>query len=155
MDKKKDTKSVAMAAALEKANMEAGYDIPLAFAALNAITIQEQTDMRIPIFESQCDLTAMVDVVIRGSGGTLNDNGLAMLLNFAVAYGWHYAKSGESLVRSEAVLDKIMDWVDVSAKIPIAEKPQRKEAICKGFDALGNAVKRAIGKLRLQVAMKK
>lgn len=155
MDKKKDIKSVAMAAALEKANMEAGYDIPLAFAALNAITIQGQTDMRIPIFESQCDLTAMVDVVIRGSGGTLNDNGLAMLLNFAVAYGWRYAKSGESLVRSEAVRGKIIDWVDVSAKIPIEEKPQRKEAICKGFDALTNAVRRATNRLRLQKTIKK
>ena len=81
-----------MAAALAKANKEAGYDIPLAFAALNAITIQGQTEETMPLFESQCDLTAAVDVVMRASGGALNNEGMAMLLNLAMAYGWHYAK---------------------------------------------------------------
>ena len=153
-DEKNEGKAAVMAATLEKANKEAGYDIPLAFAALNAITIQGQTEQRMPLFESQCDLTAAVDVVMRASGGTLNDNGLAMLLNFAVSYGWHYAKEGESLVRSEAVKTQIMAFVNANEKIPIVEKGQRKEAIGKGYEALKEALERATGRLKLQRAMK-
>ena len=154
-DEKNEGKAAAMAAALEKANKEAGYDIPLAFAALNAITIQGQTEQRMPLFESQCDLTAAVDVVMRASGGTLNDNGLAMLLNFAVAYGWHYAKEGESLVRSGDVEAKILGFVDRNDKILITEKNQRKTAIIKGYEAMGKALERATGRLKLQREMKR
>lgn len=139
-----------MAAALAKANKEAGYDIPLAFAALNAITIQGQTEETMPLFESQCDLTAAVDVVMRASGGALNDNGLAMLLNLAVAYGWHYAKEGESLLRSEGVKEKILAFVDNNAKILIEEKSERKAAIGRGYEALNGAIERAKARLRLQ-----
>ncbi|MBO5758425.1 MAG: hypothetical protein J6R31_00075 [Rikenellaceae bacterium] len=143
------------AAALAKANKEAGYDIPLAFAALNAITIQGQTEETMPLFESQCDLTAAVDVVMRASGGALNDEGLAMLLNLAVAYGWHYAKEGESLLRSEGVKEKILAFVDKNEKILIAEKGERKKAIGKGYEALKGAIKRAEARLRLQREMKR
>lgn len=139
-----------MAAALAKANKEAGYDIPLAFAALNAITIQGQTEETMPLFESQCDLTAAVDVVMRVSGGALNDNGLAMLLNLAVAYGWHYAKEGESLLRSESVKEKILAFVDKNEKILIAEKGERKKAIGRGYEAMKGAIERAASRLRLQ-----
>ena len=146
----KEGKAAAMAAALAKANKEAGYDIPLAFAALNAITIQGQTEETMPLFESQCDLTAAVDVVMRASGGALNDNGMAMLLNLAVAYGWHYAKEGESLLRSGDVEAKILGFVDRNDKVPIAEKAERKKAICRGYEALKGAIERATGRLRLQ-----
>ncbi len=146
----KEGKAAAMAAALAKANKEAGYDIPLAFAALNAITIQGQTEETMPLFESQCDLTAAVDVVMRASGGALNDNGLAMLLNLAVAYGWHYAKEGESLLRSEGVKSAILAFVDRNDKILIAEKDERKKAIYKGYEALKGAIDRAASRLRLQ-----
>lgn len=150
----KDGKAAAMAAALAKANKEAGYDIPLAFAALNAITIQGQTEETMPLFESQCDLTAAVDVVMRANGGTLNDEGLAMLLNLAVAYGWHYAEAGESLLRSEGVKEMILAFVDRNDKVPIVEKGQRKEAIGKGYEALKGAIERAKARLRLQRAVK-
>ena len=150
----KDGKAAAMAAALAKANKEAGYDIPLAFAALNAITIQGQTEETMPLFESQCDLTAAVDVVMRASGGALNDNGLAMLLNLAVAYGWHYAKEGESLLRSEGVKEKILAFVDKNDKMLIAEKGERKEAIGRGYEALKGAIERSTARLRLQREMK-
>ncbi len=150
----KEGKAAAMAAALAKANKEAGYDIPLAFAALNAISIQGQTEETMPLFESQCDLTAAVDVVMRGSGGTLNDNGLAMLLNLAVAYGWHYAKEGESLLRSEGVKEAILTFVDNNAKMLIEEKGERKKAIGKGYEALKGAIDRATGRLRLQRELK-
>ena len=153
-DEKNEGKAAAMAAALEKANREAGYDIPLAFAALNAITIQGQREQQIPLFESQCDLTAAVDVVMRANGGTLNDNGLAMLLNLAVAYGWHYAKEDESLLRSEGVKAAILAFVDKNEKILIAEKGERKKAIGKGYEAMGKALKRAEARLRLQRAVK-
>ncbi len=150
----KEGKAAAMAAALAKANKEAGYDIPLAFAALNAITIQGQTEETMPLFESQCDLTAAVDVVMRASGGTLNDEGLAMLLNLAVAYGWHYAKEGESLLRSGDVEAKILGFVDRNDKILITDKNQRKTAIMKGYEALSGAIERATARLRLQRAVK-
>lgn len=144
-----------MAAALDKANWEAGYDIPLAFAALNAITIQGQTEEKMPLFESQCDLTAAVDVVMRASGGTLNNEGLAMLLNLAVAYGWHYAKEGASLLRNEVVKDKILAFVDKNEKILIAEKGERKKAIGRGYEALKGAIERATSRLKMQRAVGK
>lgn len=146
----KEGKAAAMAAALAKANKEAGYDIPLAFAALNAITIQGQTEETMPLFESQCDLTAAVDVVMRASGGALNDNGLAMLLNLAVAYGWHYAKEGESLLRSEGVKEKILAFVDRNEKTLLEERIERKKAIVRGYEALKGAIERASSRLRLQ-----
>lgn len=151
----KEGKAAAMAAALVKANKEAGYDIPLAFAALNAITIQGQTEETMPLFESQCDLTAAVDVVMRASGGTLNDDGLAMLLNLAVAYGWHYAQEGESLLRSEGVKETILAFVDKNEKILIAEKSERKKAIGRGCEAMKGAIDRAESRLRLQREMKR
>lgn len=150
----KEGKAAAMAAALAKANKEAGYDIPLAFAALNAITIQGQTEETMPMFESQCDLTAAVNVVMRASGGTLNDEGLAMLLNLAVAYGWHYAKEGESLLRSEGVKETILAFVDKNDKVPIVEKGERKKAIGKGYEAMKGAIERATSRLKMQRAMK-
>lgn len=150
----KDGKAAAISAALAKANTEAGYDIPLAYAALNAITIQGQTEETMPLFESQCDLTAAVDVVMRASGGTLNDEGLAMLLNLAVAYGWHYAEEGESLLRSEGVKEAILAFVDKNEKILIAEKAERKKAIGRGYEALKGAIERATGRLKVQREMK-
>lgn len=149
----KKKEATAMAAALDKANKEAGYDIPLAFAALNAITIQGQTEEKMPLFECQCDLTAAVDVVMRANGGTLNDEGLAMLLNLAVAYGWHYAKEGASLLRSEVVKDKILGFVDKNEKILIAEKGEHKQAIGKGYEALKGAIERATSRLKMQRAV--
>ena len=137
------------------ANKQAGYDIPLAFAALNAITIQGQMAEEIPLFESQCDLGAAVDVVMRANGGTLNDNGLAMLLNLAVAYGWHYAKEGESLLRSGDVEAKILGFVDKNDKILITEKNQRKTAIIKGYEALSGAIERATARLKMQRTVRK
>ena len=154
-DERNDGKAAAMAASLEKANWEAGYDIPLAFAALNAITIQGQTEETMPLFESQCDLTAAVDVVMRASGGTLNNDGLAMLLNLAVAYGWHYAKEGASLLRSEVVKDKILAFVDKNEKILIAEKGERKKAIGRGYEALKGAIEKATSRLKMQRAVGK
>lgn len=151
----KEKEAAAMAAALEKANKEAGYDIPLSFAALNAITIQGQTEETMPLFESQCDLTAAVDVVMRASGGTLNDEGLAMLLNLAVAYGWHYAEAGESLLRSEGVKAAILAFVDKNEKILIAEKSERKKAIGRGYEALKGAIERAKERLKMQRAVKR
>ena len=150
----KEGKAAAMAAALAKANKEAGYDIPLAFAALNAITIQGQTEETMPLFESQCDLTAAVDVVMRASGGALNNEGLAMLLNFAVAYGWHYAKEGESLLRSEGVKSAILAFVDRNEKTLLEERIERKKAIGRGYEALKGAIERASSRLRLQREMK-
>ena len=135
-------------------NKEAGYDVPLAFAALNAITIQGQTEETMPLFESQCDLTAAVDVVMRASGGTLNDGGLALLLNLAVAYGWHYAEEGESLLRSEGVKETILAFVDRNEKMLIAEKVERKRAIGRGYEAMKGAIERATGTLAMLRDMK-
>ena len=151
----KDGKAAAMAAALAKANKEAGYDIPLAFAALNAIAVRGQTEETMPLFESQCDLTAAVDVVMRANGGTLNDEGLAMLLNFAMAYGWHYAKEGESLLRSEGEKETILAFVDKNEKTLVDEKVERKKAIGRGYEALKGAIERATARLRMQREMRR
>jgi len=139
---------------LNVANKQAGYDIPLAFAALNAITIQGQTEETMPLFESQCDLTAAEDVVMRASGGALNNEGMAMLLNFAMAYGWHYAQEGESLLRSEGVKEKILAFVDKNEKTLVDEKVERKKAIGRGYEAMKGAIERAASRLRLQREMK-
>ena len=150
----KEGKAAAMAAALEKANKEAGYDIPLAFAGLNAVTAEGLSELTMPLFERQCDLTAAVDVVMRASGGTLNDIGLRLLLNFAVAYGWHYAQEDESIVRSEDVRAGMLAFVDMNEKILIEEKAQRKEALGRGWDELKKAVEKAEARLKLQRAVK-
>ena len=79
---------------------------------------------------------------------------LAMLLNLAVAYGWHYAKEGESLLRSEGVKGKILSFVDKNEKTLISEKAERKKAIGLGYEALNGAVERASLRLKMQRAMK-
>ena len=147
-------KEAEVKAAIEKANKEAGYDIAMAFAALNAVTIQGQTEEDMPLFLSQCDLTAAVDVMMRGFGGKLGDNWLTGLMNFAVAYGWHYAKTGESLVRSEDVRDKLVAYIDGNEKMLIEEKARRKDAVLKGWKALQEAVKVATERMKKVRAIK-
>ena len=147
-------KEAEVKAAIEKANKEAGYDIVMAFAALNAVTIQGQTEEDMPLFLSQCDLTAAVDVMMRGFGGKLGDNWLTGLMNFAVAYGWHYAKTGESLVRSEDVRDELVAYIDGNEKMLIEEKARRKDAVLKGWKALQEAVKVATERMKKVRAIK-
>ena len=147
-------KEAEVKAAIEKANKEAGYDIAMAFAALNAVTIQGQTEEDMPLFLSQCDLTAAVDVMMRGFGGKLGDNWLTGLMNFAVAYGYHYAKTGESLVRSEDVRDELVAYIDGNEKMLIEEKARRKDAVLKGWKALQEAVKVATERMKKVRAIK-
>ena len=148
-------KDAAMRAAVEKANKEAGYDIAMAFAALNAVTIHGQSKEKMPLFASQCDLTAAVDVMMRGFGGNLGDNWLTALLNFAVAYGYYYAETGESLVRSEEVRDSLLSFVDNNPKLLVDERVKRKDAVVRGWDALGKAVEVAEKRMKTVRAMGK
>ena len=72
-------KMEAAKAALEKANKEAGYDVPLAFAALNAAVVNEQTTYDFGMFAGKADIATIADIMLRGLGGKVDSNTLAML----------------------------------------------------------------------------
>lgn len=137
---KKENKAAGESDAVEKVNKQAGYDVPTAYALLNVLKTQELAENNMPPFESSCDLMAALDAVMRGSGGKLDSEGLAFLLNLAVAYGWHYAKEGESLMRSNKAKDKILAHVDANEKLTVEEKAVRKESIMRGYEAMIKAI---------------
>lgn len=144
-----------MAAALEKANKEAGYDIPLAFAALNTVIINEQVRCEIPMFERQVDASAVADVVLRANDNKLDVKAIGMLIEFGMVYGWHRALHGESILKSGDVLNQLMEFIDKSDKLTIEEKVQRKKGINLGYIALQNAVKKVEGVAKLQRELKR
>lgn len=155
---KEETKGqqAAMQAAVEKANAEAGYDIPVAFAALNSIIINEQTDMGgVPLFESQVDMTAAADIILRATGGTLTADGLSVLLNFGVAYGWHRCSQDESLLRSESVWQELAEYIDKDQRLLVAVKADRKKGLEQGREALAAAVKKSEERMKVRKAVGK
>ena len=137
---KKENMDGSVPDAVEKMNKQAGYDVPLAYALLNVLKTQELAETKVPPFESSCDLMAALDAVMRSSGGKLDSKGLAFLLNLAVAYGWHYAKEGKSLMRSNKAKDKMLAYIDASEKLTVEEKAVRKESIMRGYEAMIKAI---------------
>ena len=155
-DEQKEQKARAVAAAVERANKEAGYDVPLAWAALNAEVIDKQKEMAVmPMFETRVDVTAVTDIAVRANGGRMDENVLSFLMNFAMAYGWHWARQGESLVRSEAIKKELLAFIDGNERMLVEEKVKRKEAIGKGIEAIAGAMERASARLKIKVAMKR
>ena len=149
-DEKNECKAAAMAAALEKANKEAGYDIPLAFAALNAAVVNEQTTYDFGMFAGKADIATIADVMVRGMNGRIDSNTLAMLMETAMAYGWHWATENESLLRSDKLLAEINDFVDNNPKLTVQEKVDRKKGLELGFAAIRKAVEKTEGRMKLR-----
>ena len=97
MEKEVNAKKMEAAkAALEKANKEAGYDVPLAFAALNTVIINAQMRMDFPRFERETAAATIADVVVRAYGGKLDVNAIGTIVEAGIAYGWHRAIFGEN-----------------------------------------------------------
>ena len=149
-DEKNEGKAAARAAALEKVNKEAGYDVPLAFAALNAAVINEQSTYDFGMFAGKVDIATIADVMVRGLGGRIDSNTLAMLMETAMAYGWHWATEGESILRSDKVLAEINDFVDNNPKLLVQAKVERKKGLELGFEAIRKAVEKTEGRMRMQ-----
>ena len=144
----------AAKAALEKANKEAGYDVPLAFAALNAAVVNEQTTYNFEMFKAKADIAAIADMVVRGRGNRIDSDTLAMLMETAMAYGWRWEMLDESMVRSEKVKAEINDFVDNNPGLTVQEKVDRKKGLEMGFEAIKKAVEKTEGRLRLQREVK-
>lgn len=136
----KESKAAAMAAAVAKANKEAGYDIALAFAALSALKVNEQVRMDVPIGEMQADVVAVADIVNRATGGTLDPQTLGMLMELCIAYGWHWRDRGESLLQSETAYKELLAYVDGRKDMLVEAKMHRKDGITKGLMAVAEAV---------------
>lgn len=133
---------------LERINREAGYDVATAFAALNAAVINEQSTFDFGMFEAKTDVAAVFDIVVKGRGGRLDALTMSMLMDAAVAYGWHWARSGESLLRSDEVRGCLKEFVEGNPGLTIVEKADRKRGLELGFRAIGDAVRRADERLR-------
>lgn len=149
-----EQKAKAAAEAVAEMNKKVGFDVPLAYAALNAVVINEQTDMgEIPMFEHRCDIAALVEIIAFGHGGTLTLDAVADVCNACVAYGWHWAREGKSLLRDAAVESEIGDYVDARRDMLVEAKAQRKDALRRGFEAIGKAVAKAEKNIKLQREM--
>ena len=139
---------------VEKVNREAGYNVPLAFAALNAAVVNEQTTYDFGMFAGKADIATIADIMLRGLGGKVDSNTLALLMETAMAYGWHWATEGESLLRSDKVKAEINDFVDNNPGLTVQEKVDRKKGLEMGFAAIKKAVEKTEGRMKLQKAMK-
>ena len=148
-------KDVDVKSALEKMNKEAGYDVPLAFAALNAAVINEQTTYDFEMFKGRVDIAAIADMMVRGRGNRIDSDTLAMLMEAAMAYGWHWATENESLVRSEKVKAGIAEFIDAKPELTVTERVERKKGLEMGFAAMKAAVEKMEARMKIVKAVKK
>ena len=156
MEKEVNAKKMEAAkAALEKANKEAGYDVPLAFAALNTVIINAQMRMDFPRFERETAAATIADVVVRAYGGKLDVNAIGTIVEAGIAYGWHRAMFGENPFSSGRVLDQLIEFINKNEKMTIEEKMTKKEGMNQGYIALQNAVKKTESVAKLHRAIKK
>lgn len=133
---------------VEEINKMAGYNLPLAYAALEAAVVNEEKYMKFSRLKAKVDIAAIADVVVRARGNKVDSDTLATLMNTAVAYGWHWAMENESLLRSTAVLDEICEFVDSTEKLTKAQREERKKAIALGFSALTKATERMLARIK-------
>ena len=139
------------AKAVEEMNAKAGYDIPVAFATLRTEVINEQKKMGdMPFIESQADITAMIDIIALGHGAVVSPQAVADMCNACVAYGWHYAKCGESMIRSNMVKDEILAFIDGRADMLVEEKATRKEALLRGIGSIVTAIQKATSRVAMK-----
>lgn len=151
-DKVNDEKT-AMNAAIEKMKKEAGYDVPLAYAALSVIglNVQKSETMKMP--DTQADLSAMADIVLRYKG-VLDNQTLSYLISLAVAYGWHYAKNGESMLRSANMLRELEKFIDSDSKILVEKKIEHKKGLVLGCKAVNDACARIMARMTFKKSPK-
>lgn len=154
MAEKVNDKEAATKAAIEKMNKEAGYDVPLAYATLIAIGLNVQKNEKMQIPETQADLSAMADIALRYNGG-LNNQTLSNLISLAVAYGWHYATKGESMLRSNGIRKDLENFIDSDSKLLVERKVERKKALALGCKAINDAYMRIMERISLKKNEKK
>ena len=142
--------------AVEEMNARVGYDVPLCFATLNTIVINEETDMgEIPLIEKRTAMAVVCEVIANAHGGVVTLDAVADICQAMIAYGWHWAREGESMLRSESVRKEIMDYLrDRMTKMPIDEYIRRKEGLERGFAELAKVVEKVEKGMRLQAQMK-
>lgn len=142
--------------AVEAMNKKVGYNIPLCFATLNTIVINEEKDMgEIPLIEKQTAMAVIAEVIANTRGGRLTLDAVADIMQACIAYGWHWAREGESLLRSESVQTEIMDYLrDRMPQMPLTEYTKRKEGLERGFAELRKVVEKVEHGIRLQRQMK-
>lgn len=138
------------------ANKQAGYDIPLCFATLNTIVINTERKMgEIPLIEKRTAMAVIAEVIANAHGGVVTLDAVADIMQAAIAYGWHWAREGESMLRSESVRKEIMDYLrDRADKIPLTEYTKRKEGLERGFAELAKVVEKVEKGMRLQAQLK-
>ena len=95
-----------------------------------------------------------ISVPCKAGGGKVDSNTLAMLMETAMAYGWHWAMEGESLLRSDKVKAEINDFVDNNPGLTVQEKVDRKKGLEMGFAAIRKAVEKTESRMKLQKAVK-
>jgi type IV secretory pathway ATPase VirB11/archaellum biosynthesis ATPase len=142
--------------AVEAMNKKVGYDVPLCYATLNTIVINEETDMgEIPLIEKRTAMAVIAEVIANMHGGRLTLDAVADIMQSAIAYGWHWAREGESMLRSESVRTEIMDYLrDRMPQMPLDEYTRRKEGLERGFEELRKVVEKVEHGIRLQRQLK-
>ena len=142
--------------AVEAMNKKVGYDVPLCYATLNTIVINEETDMgEIPLIEKRTAMAVIAEVIANTHGGRLTLDAVADIMQACIAYGWHWAREDESMLRSESVRKEIMDYLrDRADKMPLTEYTKRKEGLERGFEELRKVVEKVEHGIRLQRQMK-
>lgn len=141
-------------AAVERMNKEAGYDVPSAFATMNAMLIQEVARIGMPEWEKKVDMATAVDVVVRAHGGQMTPDGVWMLLDFAMSYGWMQAQENVSLWKNEAVMNDLLAYISQDQKRTVEQNIARKEGLLHGFKALAEARNATEKKLKAAKAVK-
>jgi hypothetical protein len=142
--------------AVEAMNKKVGYDVPLCYATLNTIVVNEETDMgEIPLIEKRTAMAVIAEVIANTHGGRLTLDAVADIMQACIAYGWHWAREGESMLRSESVRTEIMDYLrDRMPQMPLDEYTRRKEGLERGFEELRKVVEKVEKGMRLQAQMK-
>ena len=149
------TEKEKQAKAVEEMNARVGYDVPLCFATLNTIVINEETDMDIPLIEKRTAMAVVCEVIANAHGGVVTLDAVADICQAMIAYGWHWAREGESMLRSESVRKEIMDYLrDRAAKMPLTEYTKRKEGLERGFAELAKVVEKVEKGMRMQAQLK-
>jgi len=123
---------------VEEINNAAGYDVPVAVAMLNTMRVMTHADSQLEMPVCQVDAAVIADAVVRTFNGKID--GLPMLMELSMSYGWHLAKSGKSMLRDVKMREHMLALVDEKEGMTIAEKAERKRAIAMGFEAIDEAV---------------
>ena len=133
---------------MEEMNARVGYDVPLCFTTLNTIVINTERKMgEIPLIEKRTAMAVVCEVIANAHDGVVTLDAVADICQACIAYGWHWAREGESMLRSESVRKEIMDYLrDRADKMPLTEYTKRKEGLERGFAELAKVVEKYVRK---------